>query len=67
MEYLTEYAPSVVVFFVVLTHLYLDKMADTLQTKFSNAFFLNDSARILIHISLKFIPNGPVDNMSAWV
>ena len=28
--------------------------------------FLNDKVRILIKISLKFVPKGPTDNNPAW-
>ena len=27
--------------------------------------FLNENLRVLIHISLKFVPNGPVNNIPA--
>ena len=39
-----------------LTHWGRDKMDDTLQTTFSNTFYLNENCCILIKISLKFVP-----------
>ena len=44
-----------------LTHLPLDKMATIWPTMFSEKFF------ILVKISLKFVPKGPIDNISALV
>ena len=40
-------------------------MAAISQTVFSDAFFVSEKLRILIKISLKFIPKGPVDNNPA--
>ena len=49
---------------VCLTH----KMADIFQTTFSKkSIFLNENVRLSILISLKFVPNGPIDNKSALV
>ena len=48
-----------------LTHLPLDKMAAILQTMFSYAHLWMKS--ILIKISLKFVPEGPVENNPALV
>ena len=42
-------------------------MADISQTMFSNAFFLNVKFCILIQISLKNVPKGPIDNNQALV
>ena len=50
-----------------LTHWGWDKMAAILQTTLSNAFCLNENVRILIKISLKFVPKGPIDNTPALV
>ena len=58
-----------------------DKMAAISQMTFSNAFsygrhftddifkciFLNEKFRILIPISLKFVPEGPISNIPALV
>ena len=54
-----------------LTHLPLAKMAAISQTIFASAF-MNEKSCIIIKISLKFIPKGPIDNnavlvqMMAW-
>ena len=50
-----------------LADLDLNKMADIVQTTFSKAFFLNENYHILIHISLKFIPQDLIDNKSGLV
>ena len=42
-------------------------MAAISQTIFSEAFFLNEKFGILIKISLKFVPKGPIDNKPALV
>ena len=42
-------------------------MDAVLQTTYSNAFFFNESVRISIKISLKFIPKGPINNISALI
>ena len=34
---------------------------------FFKCIFLNENIRIMIKISLKFIPKGPIDNMPALV
>ena len=46
----------------VLTHLPLDKMAAISHMTHSNAFSWMKTFCILIKISLKFVPNGPIDN-----
>ena len=51
----------------VLTHLPLDKMAAILADDSFKRIFFNENARISIQISLKFVPNGPIDNKSALV
>ena len=43
-----------------ISHLPLDKMAAISQTTYSNAFFMKDKFCILIRISLKFVPMGPI-------
>ena len=40
-------------------------MADIFQTTFLNAILLNENVRILIKISLKFVPKGPINNNPA--
>ena len=47
-------------YLISLTHWGSDKMVDTLQMTFSNAFSL-------IKISLNFVPKGPIDNNSSLV
>ena len=42
-------------------------MAAFSQTIFFNAFFLNENFCVLIKISLKFVPKGPIDNKPALV
>ena len=37
------------------------------QTIFSDAFFVNEKFRILIKISLKFVPRGIIDNKPAFI
>ena len=43
----------------LLTHWCRDKMDAISQTTLSNAFFVNENVKILIEISLKFVPKGP--------
>ena len=45
-----------------LTYWGRDKMADILQTKFSNNIFFNENVWIPIDISMKFVSSDPVDN-----
>ena len=40
-------------------------MVANLQTTFSDAFFLNEDVWILIEVSLKFVPKGPINTISA--
>ena len=47
-----------------LTHLSLDKI---LADNIFKCIFFNENARISIQISLKFVPNGPIDNKPALV
>ena len=42
-------------------------MAAISQMMFSDAFFVNEKFCILIEISLKFVPMGPIDNNPALV
>ena len=49
----------------LLTHFLQDEIAAISQMIFSNVFSQNDKFSILIRISLKFVPNGPIDNMAA--
>ena len=53
--------------FNMLTHLPLDKMADTIADDIFKHIFLNEDVRILIQILLKFVPMGSNDNKSALV
>ena len=46
----------------VCTHLPLDKMAAILADDNFKWIFLNENDRILIRISLKFVPRSPIDN-----
>ena len=50
-----------------LTYLALHKMAAILADGIFKRFFVNKNVRIFIQISLKFVPNGPIDNKSALV
>ena len=52
-------------FVIYLTHLPLDKMAAISQMTF--CIFVNEKFCILIKISLKFVPKGPIDNNQALV
>ena len=40
-------------------------MAANLADSIFNRIFLNENVWILIEISLKFVPKGPIDNMQA--
>ena len=51
----------------VLTHLPLDKMADIFTDDIVKRIFLNENITISIQFSLKFVPKGPIDNISALV
>ena len=42
-------------------------MAAILADDIFKRIFLNENVRILIKISLKFVPKGPIDNKSALV
>ena len=42
-------------------------MAAILKTIYSDAFFVKEKICILIKISLKFVPKGPIDNNPALV
>ena len=42
-------------------------MPTIFQTAFSNAFFFNENVLMLIKISLRFIPKGPINNIPALV
>ena len=50
-----------------LTHLPLDKMAAILTDDIFKHIFFNENVRSSIQISLKFVPNGPINNKSALV
>ena len=42
-------------------------MATILSDNIFKRIFLNENIKISIQISLKFVPNGPIDNKSALV
>ena len=44
-----------------------DKMADIFQTTYLKSIFLNENVWILIKISLKCVPEGPINNNQAMV
>ena len=50
-----------------LTHLPLDKMAAILADDIFKCTLVNENYRILIPTSLKFVPDGPIDNYPALV
>ena len=50
-----------------LTHLPLYKMAAILTEDIFNGIFLKENVRILIQISLKYVPRSPIDNKPALV
>ena len=50
-----------------LTHLLLDKMAAILADTIFKCILLNEKFCIVIRISLKFVPKGPIDNKWALV
>ena len=52
---------------MALFHLPLDKMAAILADVIFKGIFLNEKMCILIKISLKFVPKGPIDNIPALV
>ena len=45
----------------------LDKMAVILADAIFKYIFLNRNDRILVHISLKYIPRGPIDKKATFV
>ena len=45
-----------------LTHLSLDKMEAILAADIFKCIFVNEKVRILIKMSLKFVPKGRIDN-----
>ena len=51
----------------LLTHLPLDKMAAILADDNFKCIFFNENYRIMIQISLKYVPRSPIDNKSALV
>ena len=57
------------VFLISVNSSPLDKMAAILQMTFSlfRCILVNEKFCILIQISLKFVPKGPIDNKSALV
>ena len=55
-----EYAITDIPF--ILSHLRLDKMVAILADNNFKCIFLNQNDRMLIQISLKFVPRSPIDN-----
>ena len=51
---------------ILLTHWDWDKMATFSQTTFKR-IFSNENVRVSIKISLKFVPQGPINNIPALV
>ena len=51
----------------ILTHLSLETMAAILQMSFWIVFLMHEKFCVLIWISLKFVPKGPIDNTSVLV
>ena len=51
----------------VLTHLSLFKIAANLADDNFNWIFLNENDRILVQISLEFVPMSPIDNKAALI
>ena len=51
----------------MLTHLPLDEMATILADENLKCIFLNETDKIPIWISLKFVPRSPIDNKPALV
>ena len=51
----------------VLTHWGRNHIDAISHTTFSNEFFFNENIWILIKISLKFVPKGPINNIPALV
>ena len=49
------------------THLPLDEMAAILADDIFKCIFFNEKFCILIKISVKFVPKGPIDNNPALV
>ena len=52
---------------MISTHLPLDKMAANIPDDIFRCVFVNEKFCILIEISLKFDPFGPIDNNPALV
>ena len=52
---------------ITLTHWGRDKMAAISQTMFLKCIFLNENLWILLKISLKFVPKGPINNIPSLV
>ena len=50
-----------------LAHLPLDTMAAILADDICKCIFLNAKDKILIQMSLKLVPRGPIDNKSSLV
>ena len=61
------FLPYAVILDRALTHWGWDKMDAISQTTFSSAFSWNENVWIPIKISLKFVPEGPMNNIPALV
>ena len=53
--------------FTALIHLTPDKMTTISQTTLSDVFIVKEKFRILIEISLKYVPKGPINNDTALI
>ena len=62
---LMKYGMPYMIATTILTHWGRDKMADILQTTFSNAFFLNENVWILPKISLECVPKVRINTIAA--
>ena len=62
----TAMIPISWIMLIMLTHWGRDEMNNISQTTFKRIFF-NENVLISIKISLKFVPNGPIDNIPALV
>ena len=53
--------------YTILTHIPLNKMAAILADDIFKCIFSNENFCILINIALKFVPQGPIDDNTAYV
>ena len=68
IDYLARYwKDKKLVPLLMVTHLPLDKMAAIFADGNFRCNFVNENIQISIKISPKFVPEGPIDNISALV